>query len=221
MEKSIHKSLINLLSDCRLSSYKYGNADEQIALERYLYNIELSKAFYPILSLIEVSLRNRLNEAIDKTVKPDWLIQELSEQNILLDSEYKKLQEAKSKLLKKRKAITKDHLIAELSLGFWIHLCTKKYKAQLWHRKNFFRIVFSDYSDFTEFDKLSKVFPLLQLLLTLRNRIFHHEIIINNPNGLENCYKSLRQLLGYISQDSLIYLDRICTFRELITKQKP
>ena len=95
MEKSIHKSLINLLSDCRLSSYKYGNADEQIALERYLYNIELSKSFYPILSLIEVSLRNRLNEAIDKTVKPDWLIQELSEQDILLDSEYKKLQEAK------------------------------------------------------------------------------------------------------------------------------
>ena len=157
MEKSIHKSLINLLSDCRLSSYKYGNADEQIALERYLYNIELSKSFYPILSLIEVSLRNRLNEAIDKTVKPDWLIQELSEQDILLDSEYKKLQEAKSKLLKKRKAITKDHLIAELSLGFWIHLCTKKNtKHSYGIEKNFFRIVFSDYSDFTEFDKLSK-----------------------------------------------------------------
>lgn len=221
MDKSLQISLLNLLSNSRLTSYNFNNADESVALERYLYNIELSKAFYPILSILEVSLRNRLSEAIDKTIKSNWLIHELSSQDILFDNEYKKLQEAKSKLLKKRKDITKDHLIAELSLGFWIHLCTKKYKAQLWHKKNFFRTVFADYPNFTEFDKLSKVFPLLQLTLTLRNRIFHHESILNNPNGIENCYDSMRKLLGYISQDSLLYLDRICTVKKLLAMQKP
>ena len=78
-----------------------------------------------------------------------------------------------------------------------------------------------DYPNFSEFDKLSKIFPLLQLMLKLRNRVFHHEIVINNPYGIENCYNDLKTLLGYISCDSVNYLDRICDFKEVITKQKP
>ena len=221
MEKSLNENLVVLLSASRLSSYCYGNATYDIALERYLYNIELSKALYPVLSILEVSLRNRINEAMEKVIKQNWLIEELACQDILLKSEYRKLQDAKSKLINKRKTITKENLISELSLGFWVHLCTKKYKIKLWHKKNFFRIVFADYPDFSEFDKLSKVFPLLRLLLDLRNRIFHHEIILNNPMGVENCYNSTRKLLGFISQESLLYLDRICDFREIVKKQKP
>lgn len=221
MEKSLNENLVVLLSSNRLSSYCYGNVTYDIALERYLYNIELSKALYPVLSILEVSLRNRINDAIEKIIKQDWMLEELACQDILLKSEYKKLQDAKNKLINKHKTITKENLIAELSLGFWVHLCTKKYKTKLWHRKNFFRIVFADYPNFSEFDKLSRVFPLLKLLLDLRNRIFHHEIILNNPLGVENCYYSMRKLLSYISQESLLYLDRICDFREIIKKQKP
>lgn len=112
-------------------------------------------------------------------------------------------------------------MIAELSLGFWVHLCTKRYKTALWHRQGFFRIVFADYPDFSEFDKLGKIFPILNLLLKLRNRIFHHEIIINHPYGIYNCYNDLRKLLGFISKDSLLSLDKICDFNNVIKKQKP
>ena len=115
----------------------------------------------------------------------------------------------------------KDDIIAELSLGFCVHLCTKRYKAAFWHKYGFFRIVFADYPNFSEFDKLSKVFPLLNLMLKLRNRVFHHEIIINHPYGINNCYEDLRKLLGYISTDSLLYLDKICDFKNVITKKNP
>ncbi len=223
MGKTVETNLVDLLSSKRLSSYKYNvNDTDAIALERYLYNIELSKSLYPLLSILEISLRNRLNKAIDTVIQENWLVKELNQQNILLQNEHKKLLEAKQKLLNKsHRNIGKDDLIAELSLGFWIHLCTKRYKTLLWHRQGFFRTVFTDYPNFSEFDKLSKVFPTLNLMLKLRNRIFHHEIIINHPYGIDNCYRDLRKLLGYISKDSLLYLDKVCDFNKVITKQKP
>lgn len=223
MTLKYENKLVNLFSSNRLSSYKFDNNDDNaVALERYLYNIEISKALYPLLSILEISLRNRINKAIESVIEKDWLLKELKQQNILLSGEHKKLLDANNKLIKKgHKNIVKDDLIAELSLGFWIHLCTKRYKTSLWHKKGFFRTVFEDYPNFSEFDKLSKVFPLLQLMLKLRNRVFHHEIIMNHPYGIQNCYTDLKKLLGYISRDSLLYLDKICDFNEVIQKQKP
>lgn len=223
MENQTETNLINLFSVNRLNSYKYDtNDDSSILLERYLYNIEVSKALYPLLSLLEISLRNRINQAIEDTIQKDWLMKELNGQNILLTGEFNKLQDAKQKLLKKgHKNFTKDDLIAELSLGFWIYLCGRKYKNTLWHKVGFFKTVFTDYPNFSEFDKLGKISPVLQLMLKLRNRIFHHEIIINHPYGVINCYNDLRRLLGYISKDSLLYLDKICDFNNVIAKKKP
>lgn len=223
MAKQTESNLINLFSENRLNSYKYdANDDNSILLERYLYNIEVSKALYPLLSILEISLRNRINQAIENTIQQDWLMKELNTQNILLTGEFNKLQDAKQKLLKKgHKNFTKDDLIAELSLGFWVYLCGRKYKNTLWHKAGFFKTVFADYPNFSEFDKLSKISPVLQLMLKLRNRIFHHEIIINYPYGIINCYNDLKRLLGYISKDSLLYLDRICDFNNVITKKKP
>ncbi|MBQ8459628.1 Abi family protein [bacterium] len=222
MDNILTDDIVKLFSESRLSSYKFDFTDDNyIVLERYLYNIELSKSLYPLLSLLEITLRNRINQAIEKTIKSNWLIQEFERQDILLNGEYKKLLDAKQKLIKKgHKNINKDDLIAELSLGFWIHLCTKRYKTKLWHAQGFFRTVFADYPNFSEFDKLSKIFPILQIMLQLRNRVSHHEIIINHPYGIKNCYIDLKKLLGYISQDCLQFLDKICDF-EKVYKQKP
>lgn len=223
MTNVLEENLTDLFSSIRLSSYKYDDNDtNSIILDRYLYNIELSKSLYPLLSILEISLRNRINKALDTVIMSDWLLKEAAQQNVLLANEHKKLIEAKQKLINKgHKNFSKDDLTAELSLGFWIHLCTKRYKTALWHKQGFFRIVFADYPNFAEFDKLSRIFPLLQLMLKIRNRVFHHEIIINHSYGIENCYNDLRKLLGYISKDSLIYLDKICDFKEVIKKQKP
>ena len=66
-----------------MSSYKYDiNDTDSIALERYLYNIEVSKYLYPLLSILEISLRNRINQAVEDTIQKDWLMKELNGQNI-------------------------------------------------------------------------------------------------------------------------------------------
>jgi len=143
------KNVISIFSENRLNAYKFSSDDDySVLLERYSYNIKISQAFYPLLSILEIALRNKINEAIEKTLKPNWLLKEINKQDILHNKEYQILIAAKNKLERINKSVTKGHLIAELSFGFWIHLCTKSYKTKLWHTKNFFRMVFEIFSIF-------------------------------------------------------------------------
>lgn len=64
------QELIEVITPIRLSVY--GN-DENLSLDNYIYNLKLSEAFYPALSLLEISLRNRICNAIDKIICKDWL----------------------------------------------------------------------------------------------------------------------------------------------------
>ena len=215
------ENLVSIFSPNRLNAYKFSRDDkDSVLLERYSYNIRISQAFYPILSILEIALRNKINNAIDQTLKPDWLLAEINKQDILKDKEYKNLIAAKNKLERSNKSITKGHLMAELSFGFWIHLCTKSYKTKLWHTKNFFRTVFKNYPNMSQFDKMSSIYPVLKQSLEIRNRIFHHEIIITNQIGIENIYNKMKELLFYIDEDAVKYLDTICNF-EKIQKQSP
>lgn len=215
------ENLVFIFSPNRLNAYKFLSDDEDsVLLERYSYNIRISQAFYPILSILEIALRNKINDAIEQTLKPNWLLEEINKQSILRDKEYKNLIAAKNKLERSNKSITKGHLMAELSFGFWIHLCTKSYKTKLWHTKNFFRIVFKNYPNMTQFDKMSYIYPVLKQSLEIRNRIFHHEIIITNQIGIENIYNQMKELLFYIDEDAVKYLNTICNF-EKIQKQSP
>lgn len=215
------ENLVFIFSENRLNAYKFSpNDDYSVLLERYSYNIKISQAFYPVLSILEIALRNKINAAIEQTLKPDWLLEEINKQDILRDKEYKILIVAKNKLEKSNKSITKGHLISELSFGFWVHLCTKTYKTRLWHTKNFFRTVFKNYPDMKQFDKMSYIYPVLKQALEIRNRIFHHEIIINNQTGIENIYNQMKELLFYIDEESVEYLNTICNF-EKIQKQSP
>lgn len=57
-------------------------------------------------------------------------------------------------------------------------------------------------------------------ILILRNRIFHHEIIINNKNGIENMYDKVERVLYSLSKDYADLFKDSFRFKEII-KQKP
>ena len=51
------ENLIELFSKNRLKSYKFDiNDDNPILLERYLLNIEISKAFYPLVLILYICI---------------------------------------------------------------------------------------------------------------------------------------------------------------------
>ena len=94
---------IKFLSKERLQKYKLSEADTtEDIIERYAYNIKLSEALYPALSLFEVTLRNKIDIALDKIVDENWLVEEFlkkQDKKILLEKENKMYEEAFKKCL--------------------------------------------------------------------------------------------------------------------------
>ncbi len=224
LDKEFSKITENISLD-RLSSYKFnGGENIEIILKRYIYNVQISESFYPLLSAFEIALRNRIYNAICNLKGETWLLDEINTKSILSDNERNILIAAYNKLETRYKKSPKSgSIIAGLTLGFWINLCKKSYKNSLWDKEGFFNSVFPDFNEFfvsPVLDKTKTIFPLLKEILILRNRIFHHEIIINNKNGIENCYDTTYKVLCSLSKEYVKLFETSLRFKEL-TKQKP
>ena len=220
------ENFIKIVSKDRLDSYKLLESDSyELLLARYIFNIKISETFYPILSALEIALRNNIYNAVCNIKGKNWLINEINSQSILSINERNLLIESYNKLSKKHygKTITESGLIAELTFGFWVNLCKKSYKNSLWDKQNFFGNVFPDFDNYftsPTWDKTKVIFPELKNILILRNRIFHHEIIINNKNGIENIYDKSERVLYSLSTDYADLFKDSFRFKEII-KQKP
>lgn len=208
--------LIEIITPVRLNSFGTKN----LQIDEYIYNIKLSETFYPALSLLEITLRNKISNAVENLIYKDWLIKELKEQNILNDKEYYKLLEAANKINKSVKIITNDRLISELTFCFWVHLCTKTYKPKLWDKKGFFESVFPNYKNNGNLRKISPIQSDLFAILRIRNRIFHHEIIINGNRSPKEYYCLILNTLHLMSFEMEKLLLEISRFED-IEKQKP
>ena len=215
---NFQQELIDTITPVRLKAY--GEDSNDILLEKYIYNLKVSESLYPALSLLEVTLRNKICYAIESLICKDWLIKELNHQNLLLDKEYKKLVETADKIEKDGKKVTNDRLISELTFGFWIHLCTKSYKPKFWDKKGFIELVFPNYTVSSNFRNISLIQKDLRDVLKLRNRISHQEIIINGNRTPEESYKLIQTLLHTLSSGMYALLEDISRFNA-ITKQKP
>ena len=215
LDKDISKITENISID-RLSSYKYDDNDSiDLILSRYIYNVQVSESFYPVIAALEVALRNRLYNAVAILKGENWLLEEINNQNILLEA-YKKLK-------RKHNTLSTGAIIAELTFGFWVNLCKKSYKNSLWDKQDFFSNVFPDFDNYFSsptWDRTKVMFPELKEILRLRNRIFHHEIIINNKNGIENCHDKTHRVLYSLSKDYAEIFETSFRFKGII-KQKP
>lgn len=214
----IENELIEIITPVRLRAY--GSQNDRLLLDNYFYNLRLCEAFYPALSLLEITLRNKICNAIEKLICKDWLLQELQTQNILSDKEYKKLLETADKIKNAKKTVTNDRLISELTLGFWVHLCTKSYKPKLWDKKGFFEEVFPNYTNNGALRNIAPIQNNLLSILRLRNRIFHHEIILHTQTTPEKHYQTIQDTLYLLSAGMVLTLNKISRFNDII-KQKP
>ncbi len=218
LSENISKITENISLD-RLSSYRYDSNDSiDLVLDRYIYNVRISESFYPVIAALEIALRNRLYNAVAKLKGQNWLLEEVSNKNILSDNERNILLEAYNKLKRKHNTPSTGAIIAELTFGFWVNLCKKSYKNSLWDKQHFFSNVFPDFDNYftsPTWDKTKVIFPELKEILRLRNRIFHHEIIINNKNGIENCYDKTHRVLYSLSKDYAEIFEQTFRFKDV------
>lgn len=137
------------ISQERLSSYKDEN--------EYLRNIKYSESFYTPLAILEVALRNKIDEYMSLKKGSNWIFNQ--KYHLKTDS----------KLLK----LSKSKLIPELSFGFWVHLLSNK-KGSLSFTDAEFRLFFVGFNG-----SKSDIYKKLRRILSFRNRIFHYEKVLN------------------------------------------
>ncbi|MCM1264964.1 MAG: Abi family protein [Candidatus Gastranaerophilales bacterium] len=214
------KQYANTLSIERLRSFIQSKDDSiNEVLERYNNNIQISQAFYPELSILEVTLRNAINSTLCKSISSTWLENEISQQTILLDHDYEILLKAHNDILKEypKKNYTIGKVIANLTFGFWTNLCSKRYNARIWTKKGCFQGVFSNYPSNLQ-QQIHLVSNKLRSIRKLRNRIFHYEPILKDPALLLNKYNEILELINYLPHNNPAILKNTSNFLDVYNR---
>jgi hypothetical protein len=175
------------LSDARFASYLVEcGGDVAAAWRLYMWNIDISVAFYRLLHFVEISLRNALHrELCARYGRADWWsVAPLNEHGQRL------VKQAQEKVSAPRSVQNSDDLVTKLTFGFWVSLVSQTYDRGLWvpalHR------AFPNYHG-----RRDALHAELKELLSLRNQVMHHEPI--HRRDLEADHGTIYRMLDYMS----------------------
>lgn len=181
--------LTKFISQHRFKRYDLvANGDFEKAMRMYEANIQLSQAYYSLLTIVEVALRNILDETISTELNDtNWLINGqkpykgfMHDQRLLkpikvgrdkyISKILKEVQSAQG-AVKPPKRMTQDKLISSVSFGFW---------TNLFERKHFSVLNASPMAIFSHIPpsiKRVQVYTKLTEIRKFRNRVYHNEPI--------------------------------------------
>lgn len=180
--------LRDLITAERLGSYlTWGRGDLDRAFELYEWNMEASAASLSVAAMVEVIIRNALDReltawsAVRRT--GEWL-------NLVpLDQRGRDdIMKAQARAARGGRAVKHGHVVAELSLGFWRYLMSRKYLTSLWIPALGQAFVHAPGDQRTKQRQLESD---AQQVLFLRNRAAHHEPI-HRRNLSGDLHRALR-----------------------------
>jgi len=168
-------------------------------IDTYNDNLKKAKHLYIPISILEVSLRNSLNNIFEKFYGAGWIVNESS---FLKAKELKKIIETKSKIEADNKVITKDKLVSELSFGFWTALFQSVYDDKM--RTNTLKQIFPNLPP-KEVERIDRktMSNKLNHIRKCRNRIFHYENILKDE--FLDIEDKIYEILNYFDAELVEY----------------
>jgi hypothetical protein len=202
--KAIEKSL----SPERLAKYiSAAQGNKKRAIQLYERNTALSEALYGVIQGLEIALRNALHNTLRKELGlDDWY-----DYAGLEEKEIESVQKAKDSLTNWGKTATPGRVIAELTLGFWVQLTSKKYEKALWVKYL--------YRAFPIKLNRKVLFQRLDNIKRLRNRIAHHEPIFSR--NLKQDYLEIIETIKWICLTTSEWVERTNCFEERFNAPLP
>ena len=174
MNLAFFKQIEGILHTERIAAYRQDGADHALTLSRYLLNMALSESLYPALQFAEIALRNAVHRELSARCETDtWYDSPLAR---LTPWQQDKVAEAKDALRKRRKPLTSDRIVAELTFGFWtgfFNNCHARTGIGSYLAKTVFPHAPAPERYLARIDKR------WQDIRDLRNRVFHHERILH------------------------------------------
>jgi Abi-like protein len=187
-------------------------------------NIKLSQTFHPLLSTIEVVLRNNVNDAIAAYFGDrDWIINQttgfMSSRSLQRGRFFlrKQVEKTIQKLRQNNLAVSSGKVISEQTFGFWTDLFEAHHFGLVGRSPtNAFRNLPATENRATVAAKLTKI-------RKFRNRINHNEPIILHANTIDfttatAVHSSILEVLGWIDPKLLLWIHDLDKVRQTITR---
>ena len=183
------------LSVPRIGKYRTAcKGDKSKAMILYRYNIKLCQKFYGILGVLEIILRNAINEHFKTQLQDNnWLITQ-AQVGFLVNCQDVIFKE-KDKLKNSQK-YTHDKLVASLSFGVWTFMFSRNCY------KNSGKTLLKIFPNKTPGLNQRNIYSDLDKLRTFRNRIAHHEPLCFDNLGTANAIyvqENLSLIIKYIN----------------------
>lgn len=172
----------------RLSGYtRLARGDRQKAIDLYERNTAFSEALYTPLQGLEVAIRNACSIEMAALLGGNWY---QNPARIFEHPATEMIDKAHRALVADGKTITPDHIIAELSFGFWVAILAPRYENRLWRPA--LRKAFRNRPKGVERKEIHKS---LNALRRLRNRVAHHEPILQRD--LVHDYRQIQRIIAW------------------------
>lgn len=179
--------VVKLLTKIRLKRYlAKSNDDIRLSLQLYCYNTSVSESLYTSLQGLEICLRNSIDLQLIAKYGEAWVFEK---REIFSHPQTEMIDGAIKSLRNDSRDLTRDRVISELSLGFWVGVLGRKYETSLW--RECLRHAFPNRPKRVERKQIHKV---LNAIRRLRNRVAHHEPILHRDLRADH-----RDILALIS----------------------
>lgn len=199
--------LVQQLSSSRYSTYlKKAGHDHAYAFQLYLYNARLAKAFLFPLHVVEIVLRNAVDQVLSAMHGAQWP-GDATFQALLTPESLTSLQKAIQRANHQGPA-AKDDVIAHLTFDFWSNLFRPAYDRSIWQTSMPMLLPESPATTRAAFQ------PLVARINHFRNRIAHHEPIFSEDATLK--FKDILDTVGYRSQAAASWLRSHATVHRII-----
>lgn len=197
----------------RLDAYRQDQAEPQVALARYLWNMALCESLYSPLQMVEIALRNALQRSLESHFSsPHWYDVPAC-WHLLTTTQQTQIDEAKQTLARQNKSPAPGRIVAELTFGFWTAFFNKRSSQNRDIIQMTARVFHSAPKAQRDFRSLNR---RLTLLRELRNRVFHHERLIHWTD-LDTRHAAMLETIGWMSaelQELAAVLDRFPAVRK-------
>lgn len=210
------KSIEKIISTERFKPYlRYHSYNFDKALLHYKSNIAISESFYSLLAILEVGLRNNISFQLEQKFNDTNWFDNSDFKNIISNFQINRIIDAKSNITIRKKRISIDRIIPELTFGFWTSFFDPKYDTSFW--KNL-RLAFPNCPK--EIRKRKTMNLKFNGIRKLRNRIFHHESISWNSSALINYKNEIIEGINWLDKELLEWTLDLFKLDDIITKNK-
>jgi hypothetical protein len=184
--------------------------DDAKSILHYQCNIQMSEAFYPAISTLEVALRNSVNRALTRKYGgSDWYVHFPAAAPLAKLAN--DINTAKAQISRRHETLTPPKIIAELTLGFWVRLFNTEFERILWKD---LRLAFPLIPKAER--QRHKVSAPLNNFRNFRNRIFHHEPICWNLPRLKAIHDEMITVMGWINQGLPGWIEPLDRFEDVL-----